>query len=441
MYGVGATALSHTGRVRANNQDSGYAGKHLFVVADGMGGHAGGDIASALTIESIRRLDQPFPDVDSARVEFVNSLLETNARLRAVVQDFPEITGMGTTVTGMLVVGNQGVIAHIGDSRLYRFRDGVLTQISKDHTFVQRLVDAGRITPEEALVHPRRSVIMRVLGDVEAHPEIDSSVVDIEPGDRWLFCSDGLSGPVPEDEIADILGSTEDRNQATATLIQAALDHGAPDNVTAIVLEPGTEPLEQPEIVGSVANHGTLDHLRSHFDSTETTAIQSLGTEPANDGGVSTPASLYLASLIADHRRRKIRRRIIASVISGLAIAALVVGGILGYNWTQSRYFIGAGSDGVVTVYRGVNGSIGKFKLSTKITDSSLPTIRVDSLPTDLQSSVRNTVSVDSYAAAKSRMSELRKVATQSPETSDDDTGTSDSSASPSASAAASGAN
>lgn len=416
MAGTGATALSNTGRVRANNQDSAYAGQYLFVVADGMGGHAGGDIASALTIESIESLDHSYPDIEDAQVEFVNALLTTNDRLRAVVQDFPEITGMGTTVSGMIVVGSNAVIAHIGDSRIYRFRDGELTQITKDHTFVQRLVDAGRITEQEALVHPRRSVIMRVLGDVEAHPEIDTMVVDLKPGDRWLFCSDGLSGPVPKTEITEILESEVDRDHATAALIQAALNHGAPDNVTAIVLEPETPAAATPAIVGSVANVGTLARIRARFDGMATTSITTVDSSTSDAGKVHTPAAIYLEALMAERRRRTIRRRILAIIIVVLALAAIVFGAMAGYRWTQTQYYIGE-SQGTVAVFRGVNGSVGPWKLNHKVTNESFPTIRVEDLPFDVQTSVKNTVSVANLQDAQARLAALQREATQESDT------------------------
>ena len=200
-----SAAVSHVGKIRANNQDSGYAGKQLFVVADGMGGHAGGDVASAVAIKRVIEVDRPFTSGQDAEFALQAALLAANTLLAETVFDHPELTGMGTTVSAMLRVQNQVAIAHIGDSRIYLFREGELQQVSADHTFVQRLVDSGRITPEEAVVHPRRSVLMRVLGDVDASPEIDTTVMETQPGDRWLLCSDGLSSYVTDDQIKSTL--------------------------------------------------------------------------------------------------------------------------------------------------------------------------------------------------------------------------------------------
>ena len=191
-----SAAVSHVGKIRSNNQDSGYAGRNLFLVADGMGGHAGGDVASAIATKRIAEADLSYSTPEDAEFALQSAFIAANSLLAETVFEHNELTGMGTTVSGIIRVGDQFALAHIGDSRIYRFRDGTLEQITTDHTFVQRLVDSGRITPEEAAVHPRRSVLMRVLGDVDAAPEIDTKIVDVRPGDRWLLCSDGLSSYV-----------------------------------------------------------------------------------------------------------------------------------------------------------------------------------------------------------------------------------------------------
>src|SRR5690606_18185498 len=200
-----SAALSHVGKIRANNQDSAYAGKRLFVVADGMGGHAGGDVASAIAIKRIAEADREYATVEEDEHALQSALHAANTLIAETVFDHAELTGMGTTVSGMIRVGNQVALAHIGDSRIYRLRDGELDQLSTDHTFVQRLVDSGRITQEEAAVHPRRNVLMRVLGDIDSAPEIDTSILTTEPGDVWLMCSDGLSSYVSDDRIRNIL--------------------------------------------------------------------------------------------------------------------------------------------------------------------------------------------------------------------------------------------
>src|SRR5690349_2684992 len=239
-----SAAVSHVGKIRSNNQDSGYAGAHLFVVADGMGGHAGGDVASAIAAKRVAEADQAYATAEDAEFALQSALIAANGLLAETVFEHSELTGMGTTVSGILRVGDKVAMAHIGDSRIYRFRDGKLEQISSDHTFVQRLVDSGRITAEEAAVHPRRSVLMRVLGDVDAAPEIDTAIYDVRSGDRWLLCSDGLSSYVSEEKISSILQTVRTAQGAADRLVKESLDHGAPDNVTVVIADiddsPGT---------------------------------------------------------------------------------------------------------------------------------------------------------------------------------------------------------
>src|ERR1700712_2243681 len=254
---IKSAALSNVGKIRANNQDSGYAGTHLFVVADGMGGHAGGDVASSIAVTRIAQTDRlDFASPQEAEFALQTALVAANQQISETVYDHPELTGMGTTVSAMVRVGDAMATAHIGDSRIYLLREGELSQITNDHTFVQRLVETGRITPEEAAVHPRRSVLMRVLGDIDQSPEIDTSILGTVPGDRWMLCSDGLTSYVPHDRILAALASGPTPADAANALVGEALEHGAPDNVTAIVLDidrPGSGP-SPAQLVGSAAS-------------------------------------------------------------------------------------------------------------------------------------------------------------------------------------------
>jgi protein phosphatase len=225
-----------------------------MVVADGMGGHAGGDVASHVVIRQMLELDRPFDSPEKARKVLRDELLKINALLIGAVVERPELAGLGTTVSVLLRVDNKAVIAHIGDSRVYLLRKGKLEQITEDHTYVQRLVDSGRITEEEALVHPRRSVLLRVLGDVDARPEIDTMILSIAPGDRWMLCSDGLCGVVRADEMRDELTTHADTTEAAEALVAASLRLGAPDNVTVVVMDDREEPaVESVRLVGAAA--------------------------------------------------------------------------------------------------------------------------------------------------------------------------------------------
>ncbi|HSO92155.1 MAG TPA: PP2C family serine/threonine-protein phosphatase [Arthrobacter sp.] len=228
-------ARSDVGRVRAKNDDSAYVGRHLAVVADGMGGHAGGDVASAATVLDMIHLDSD--DYDGDAGTFLADEIQTaNSLLSELVHMNPKLAGMGTTVTALLLAEGKLHFAHIGDSRAYRLRNGEFEQVSVDHTFVQRLIDEGRLRPDEAESHPHKNVLMRVLGDVDASPELDLDTLDVEPGERWLLCSDGLNyvaGHVVERTVRE----TRDLRECVELLVDLTLEAGAPDNVTVVMLE------------------------------------------------------------------------------------------------------------------------------------------------------------------------------------------------------------
>ena len=228
-------ARSDVGRIRAKNDDSAYAGRHLAVVADGMGGHAGGDVASAATVLDMIHLDQP-DHGDEAGTVLADEIQTANSLLSELVHINPKLAGMGTTVTALLLAEGKLHFAHIGDSRAYLLRDGEFKQVSVDHTFVQRLIDEGRLRPEEAETHPHKNVLMRVLGDVDASPELDLDTLDARPGDRWLLCSDGLNY-VAAHAVERTVRETHNLHECAETLVQLTLEAGSPDNVTVVVLD------------------------------------------------------------------------------------------------------------------------------------------------------------------------------------------------------------
>ncbi|MEZ2372769.1 protein phosphatase 2C domain-containing protein [Arthrobacter sp. RCC_34] len=228
-------ARSDVGLVRAKNDDSAYAGRHLAVVADGMGGHAGGNVASASTVLDLIHLDHDDYDGDAGTV-LADEIQTANSILSQLVHVDPLLAGMGTTVTALLLADGKLNYAHIGDSRAYRLRDGAFEQVSVDHTFVQRLVDEGRLRPEEAETHPHKNVLMRVLGDVDASPELDLNELEAREGDRWLLCSDGLNF-VPHHMVEAVVRGTASVSRAADQLIELTLAAGSPDNVTVIVLD------------------------------------------------------------------------------------------------------------------------------------------------------------------------------------------------------------
>ncbi|WP_051389330.1 PP2C family protein-serine/threonine phosphatase [Arthrobacter sp. 35W] len=228
-------ARSDVGMVRAKNDDSAYVGKHLAVVADGMGGHAGGDVASASTVLDLIHLDRDGYQGDASE-HLADEIQTANSLLSQLVHINPKLAGMGTTVTAMLLSGDILEMAHIGDSRAYRLKDGVFEQISVDHTFVQRMIDEGRLRPEEAETHPHKNVLMRVLGDVDASPELDLMSFEAQEGERWLLCSDGLNF-VRHNLVEEVVRTTTSLASCADTLVELTLAAGAPDNVTVVVFD------------------------------------------------------------------------------------------------------------------------------------------------------------------------------------------------------------
>ncbi|WP_150463227.1 PP2C family protein-serine/threonine phosphatase [Nesterenkonia ebinurensis] len=228
-------ARSDEGVVRSKNDDSGYAGRYFAVVADGMGGHAGGDVASASTVLDLAHLDtRGFAEPDTVLPDEIQT---ANAFLNKLVKTNPKLAGMGTTITAILITENKLQFAHIGDSRAYRLKKGRFRQVSHDHTFVQRLVDEGRLDPEAAEYHPHKNVLMRVLGDVDASPELDITSFPLEAGERWLLCSDGLNAVVSDRLIEQKMRSGDPLEKIVDDLVDLTVEGGAPDNVTVIALD------------------------------------------------------------------------------------------------------------------------------------------------------------------------------------------------------------
>ncbi len=412
-----AAAVSHVGKVRSNNQDSGYAGRDLFVVADGMGGHAGGDVASAVALTRIIEADKPYASAHDAEFALQAGLVAANQLLAETVFEHSELTGMGTTVSALARVGRHVAIAHIGDSRIYLFRRGELSQISADHTFVQRLVDSGRITPEEALVHPRRSVLMRVLGDVDAAPEVDTQVLDTHTGDRWLLSSDGLSSYVSEERITEILATAGTPDTVADALVKESLDHGAPDNVTVVVVDvldeddetAASRPAPEPVVVGSASQPLAFgDEPAKRAVRIPSLLLHPLrATTAARDAQFEPESDQYLEALIAEDKRRALRRRVTWLVGVTLIVAGLVLACVLGDRWTQSRYYVGE-SDGVVAVYNGVQQTIGPIELSHVYARTE---VQVDDLQPFYRQQVEQTINADSLAGAEEIVNRLQEAA------------------------------
>jgi len=405
-----SAAGSHDGKVRKSNQDSGYAGVQLFLVADGMGGHAGGDIASAITAQHLATIDERHATTKLASEAMVKALQQANDKLTAIVHDHHYLSGMGTTCSALMFVGDKVAVAHIGDSRIYLLRDGKVRQVTKDHTFVQKLVDAGRITAEEALFHPRRNVLMRALGDIENEPEIDTELTATKPGDRWLICSDGLNGYVPDAILLPAIEQHSDPNELVSTLIDEALEFGAPDNVTIVVVDVhdlATAPATQNAIqfLGSAANEVVILPQSSGIVGLLNPArlVQALRrASTSRDRYVVADNPLIEQILVETEGSIKSwRRRTIAIVVALLLVAGGSIGGI--YLYTQSRYFI-AVSDGNVAIYQGIKESFGSLGFSRLYKRTDVAVRDLDAYHRDL---VLRSIAADNLAQAESKLAEV----------------------------------
>ena len=359
-------ARSDVGLVRQNNQDSGYAGANLLVLADGMGGPAGGDIASSVAIAHLVPLDTDSHPAETLLPSLRDALMDAHEELSERSEQDPELAGLGTTCIALMRSGNKLAMVHIGDSRAYLLRGDTLTQVTTDHSFVQYLVDSGQITPEEAEHHPQRNVVMRILGDSQADVTPDETMREAVVGDRWLLCSDGLSGVVSSDTIAEILTDVRDPGECAEELIRLALLAGGPDNVTCVVADivpAGTIPPSAPQIVGAAAK----DRLAPTRGGGGAAARAAALASPTKELPVDDEAKAE-----ADAPRRS-RFAWLLPVISLMLAIGLVIAGWLGWQWSQSQYYV-MGKDGSVVIFQGIPQSVGSWNLShaVEITDVKL---------------------------------------------------------------------
>jgi serine/threonine protein phosphatase PrpC len=457
---------SDVGKIRSKNDDSAYAGRYLAVVADGMGGHAGGDVASATTVLDLVHLDRTgFAEPGTVLADEIQA---ANSLLSELVHTNPRLAGMGTTVTALLLTEDHLEFAHIGDSRAYRFRNGSFEQISIDHTFVQRLVDEGRILASEAETHPHKNVLMRVLGDVDASPELDLQRFDVEAGERWILCSDGLNAVVPDRVVEQVVRSTESIDEIVNVLVDLTLEGGSPDNITVVAVEVA----EAGEGELNTASLGVVEHHRGAAAGTGGAAGAPDSTRSSDGGGAVTavvgPADEQTEvapeasanPISADAIRRELEGRphilvgaaALATQTGQLPVIAqrpperraaallthrapdpaeseeetettvrarrpwlvpafltlmsliLVVVVVFGYSWSQTQYYVGQFNDRVA-IFNGVAQNLGPLKLShvNRVTD-----IQLQSLPAYTQNRVRGTLPARDLEHAEQIVADLQ---------------------------------
>ena len=398
-------ARSDIGLTRSSNQDSGYAGPHLLAVADGMGGAAGGDIASSVAIAHLVPLDGDSHGSDDL-LDHLQRALETPTSTGEYVPN-PELAGLGTSHRDAPLRPTAAMV-HIGDSRAYLLREGGLHQVTTDHTFVQHLVDIGQITPEQAESHPQRSIILRALGDNSAALDLDTTVRQLKVGERWLLCSDGLSGMVSPDTITEILSEVADLDECADRLVDLALRAGGQDNITVILAISSTQQL-------------TSTHRRSSGP------LLWSGTSP-QEGFPRGPGRRSAAP----HGRRgrgqhdmgvdldaRPKRSWWVKALGALVLLAVIAGGIFaGYNWTQTQYYLAPATvesgdplaseippgTNVVAIYRGIRQELGPINLSHV---HELSDLDVSELPGFAQSRVEDGITAGSLDEARTILQEL----------------------------------
>jgi PPM family protein phosphatase len=360
-------ARSDVGRARDRNEDSYFAGDHVFVVADGLGGHNAGDVASSLAIEPFKSLDRRVDGQPSERVSklLADTVLEANRAVYKRAQSDAKVRGMGTTLTAVAITNGAAHLAHVGDSRCYLLRGGAMNQISNDHTLVARMVQEGKLTAQQAEVHPQRSILTRALG-AEPEVDVDSFEVDLLPGDRLLLCSDGLSSVIPEERIREILSSTEELEKGCGLLIDEANAHGGPDNITVV-------------------------------------AVEVTGAPPSRSG----PPVARRAERIEHAAARRKRRVSVRGIIWALVILLIGLGGFIGFrSWVNRSYYVGVDGN-KVAIFRGLPTEIGGLRLHHVEEPTA---ITIEQVSPELRANLRDGIRVGSLAEARARVADLRLV-------------------------------
>ncbi|MGF7237966.1 MAG: PP2C family protein-serine/threonine phosphatase [Frankia sp.] len=406
---------SDVGHVREGNEDSAYAGSRLIAVADGMGGHAAGEVASSTVIGLLAHLDE---DVAGGNLPdaLAEALREANARLREMTSRDGSLDGMGTTITAVLSSGSRLGVLHVGDSRAYLLRDDEMVQITHDHTLVQDLVDQGRITADQAGSHPQRSLLMRALDGRDVEPDV--SVREARRGDRYMLCTDGLSGVVSDETIFDTL-LLPTPQEAVDRLVDLALKGGGPDNVTVVVadvVDDGAAYTDRPLVGGAAAEKGVVAGALAASDGTST---GELGTSAARAAHYRRQANLAdtdpHGELAADFesdldagpspersRRSSNRRRRKIALVAGVVVVLVAAGAVAGWAYLRTQYYVGVDHD-QVAVFQGVDTSLAGVSLSS-VRKRYMPLAQ---LPEFAQPQVREGIPADSRADAEKIISNL----------------------------------
>jgi PPM family protein phosphatase len=364
--------LTDVGRARDTNEDAFLEEPPLFAVADGMGGARAGEVASRIALEAF---DDELDESAAPEAQLDRVVRSANRRIWDMAQQDEHHAGMGTTLSAVMLTDGEVAIGHVGDSRVYRLRGGELERLTTDHSLVEEFVRRGKITPEEAEVHPQRSIITRALGP-EPDVEVETSTYSARDGDVYLICSDGLTGMISEDRVAEILRSASSLDAAAKELVAAANERGGRDNITVVLFR--------------LADDAAADEDADTRTDLDAAAVREAAAADERDGGAKPPPAdttavipraeaeraraglpadpeptgvTYHASSPAAPGARKqpesratrghmSRRRRVAAVLIGLLIAGAILVGL--YVGSRQFYFLGTNDAGIVTLYRGV---------------------------------------------------------------------------------------
>ena len=386
-------ARSDVGLLRDDNEDSGYAGPHVLAIADGMGGAAAGEVASSIAIAEFAQLDDSDQQGDLLAA-LKDAYIRAQGSLAALIAREPALEGMGTTLTVVLRSEARCGLLHVGDTRGFVLRDGTLEQITHDHTLVQTLVDSGRLSPDEARVHPQRNIITRSLeGTTLIEPDL--SIRELRVGDRLLLCSDGLSAVVSFDTLADVLMAADDPQRAVDDLVALALRGGGPDNITCVVADvledAGTD---APSAVGAVSLSRSSRRIQ-------------LPDSPASRAAALSPEEVLEPTTSAS-----VSRRVVWILALSMLALGIVVGGVFGwYAWAQKQYYVAAtttDSGNTVAIFRGPAQQLFGLQLSNVVQTSAIP---VDTLPELERQQLLGTIPARSLSDAQAIVDRLQREA------------------------------
>lgn len=414
MLKLDYAVASDRGLVRSNNEDSAYAGPYLLALADGMGGHAAGEIASQLMINHLRALDTYPGDNDMlALLGMVAD--EANAALAEGIREDATRDGMGTTLTAFMFNGRELGMCHVGDSRAYLLRDGQLTQLTVDDTFVQSLVAEGKLDPEDVSTHPQRSLILKAYTGHPVQPTLQN--IPALAGDRLLLCSDGLSDPVTHSTIEETMrtGTPQD---ATRRLVELALRSGGPDNVTVVIADIVEVDGDDPSVVGTApVTAGALNGEQPDDARPDTAASRAAAIS-------RQPKSIEPVPEIAQPPE-KTSSKLPVLVVALVVLIGLVAAGWWGYTRIQATYFVTTSAEDTITVEQGVDYRIFGFDLhepykvacidrngQLTLVDNCTtdPPFTLDDLPENLRGSIQDLPS-GSYDDVQAQMQRLAQQA------------------------------